>query len=269
MADSQFNFTWGLDNLKDMGFVPLYQFMLRAYAELGITRQEMLCLIHLASYHYNSPAGESRPSLDSIATQMGYTHKPRVSELVTKLEAKGMLLVERRPGLTSIYNARPFAEKAYKLWLRTQNQAVNGEEATPAGVTKKRNTPKSSITQNRNPQDVGVTQDSNGGLLKLVTEEEEIRTKVNDKKMDSSSDLWPLALADLALQMAPETFNQHLCGTTATVAQDNGATLLTVHARGDRSADQLDRRLRPVVERTLARVAGGPVAVTFTKETKQ
>jgi len=263
MSDSTFNFTWGLDNLKDMGFVPLYQFMLRTYATLGVSRQEMLCLIHLASYHYNSPAGESRPGLDSIATQMGYNHKPRVSELVGRLEAKKMLIVERRPGMTSIYNARPFAEKAYRLWLKEQNQEINGQDDAQEGVTENRNTSTASVTKNSNPQDVGVTKTSNGGLLKKVTEEEELRTRTNDKKMDTFSDLWPLALHDLALQMDSSTFNLHLRGTTATVAHDNGATLVTVHARSQRSAAILDARQRGTVERVLAGLAEGPVVVSF------
>jgi len=40
--------------------------MLRYYHRLGVSRQEMLCIIHLASYHYNSPAGESRPAAEGL-----------------------------------------------------------------------------------------------------------------------------------------------------------------------------------------------------------
>jgi len=123
MTDS-FNFTWGLPELDGLGFVQVYQFMLRAYAKLGITRQEMLCLIHLASYHYTLPSGESRPSLTTIAYEMGYGDRVPVSRLVRSLEKKGMLLIERRTGQTSIYNARPFAEAAWKMFL--EGVAENG-----------------------------------------------------------------------------------------------------------------------------------------------
>jgi len=45
----RFNFTWGA-TLNDLGFVQVYNFMLRHYAALGVTRPEMLLIIHLASY---------------------------------------------------------------------------------------------------------------------------------------------------------------------------------------------------------------------------
>lgn len=151
----KFSFTWGLPELEGMGFVQVYQFMLETYAKLGVSRQEMLCLIHLARYHYNVPKGESRPSLTTIAHEMGYGAKTRVSDLVRSLESKGMLLVERIPGSPSVYNAHPFAKAAWDMFLK-------------------------GVTENRNTKTVRVTENRNGVLRKTVTEEEEIRIDDDD-----------------------------------------------------------------------------------------
>ena len=122
--DSSFSFTWGLDLLNDIGHTRIFNFMLRRYTMLGLSRLEMLCLIHLASYHYESPIGESKPSLVTIAKQMGYSHRRHVSRLVAGLEHKGMLSVTRRLGDTSIYNARPFAVAAFRLWMNAGKEEI-------------------------------------------------------------------------------------------------------------------------------------------------
>lgn len=120
--EEQFNFTWGLPELEAMGYIQIYGFMLKAYSELGVSRTEFLTLVHLASYHYNSPTGESRPSLDTLAAEMGYNSPGSVARVITSLEEKGMLTVTRRPGKTSTYDASPFAAAAL---------ALNGVSVTP------------------------------------------------------------------------------------------------------------------------------------------
>lgn len=159
MSNDDFNFTWGIPELGDLGFVPVYQFMLRTYTKLGLTRQEMLLIVHLASYHYNSPGGESRPSLQTIAEEMGYSHKNRVSELITSLKDKGMLWVDYKAGMPSTYNLRPFAQQAMANFLE--------------GVTKKR--------------DTGVTEKRDTVSRKTVTkeyEEEEEDKNTNHPSID-------------------------------------------------------------------------------------
>lgn len=152
-----FNFTWGLSDLDDLGFVQVYQFMLRSYAQLGITRQEMLVIIHLASYRYNSPKGESRPSLQTIADEMGYGHKNRVSELVNSLSEKKMLIIEQVPGQPSVYNMAPFAYAAMAIWIK-------------------------SVTEKRDP---GITEKRDGGSRKNVTKEEEPKKKKKAEQLPS------------------------------------------------------------------------------------
>lgn len=82
---------------------------------------------------------------------------------------------------------------------------------------------------------------------------------------NEDQNLWPLALADLALQLDPSTFDHLLRGTAATATRDNGVLCLTVHTRGQYAAANLDHRLRPGIERCLAGLAEGPVAVRFEK----
>jgi hypothetical protein len=149
-----FNFTWGLPELENLGFVQVFLFMLRAYAELGITRPEMLCIIHLASYHYNTPEGASRPSLETIAQEMGYSHKNRVSELVRSLEEKGLLIITRRPGQPSIYDFSPFSSQALDLRLE--------------GITGKRD-----ITEKRDPGSRKNVTGYNGKTLPKNKKEEQ------------------------------------------------------------------------------------------------
>lgn len=116
---TKFDFRWGLPELDDEGYVHVYGFMLRNYAHAGVTRDEFLCIVHLAAYHYNSIKGQSRPSLATIAAQMGYGHENSVRRLVQSLERKGMLAVTRRDGKPSVYDASGFAKKMLVLQQAT------------------------------------------------------------------------------------------------------------------------------------------------------
>lgn len=120
MSDD-YSFTWGAE-AEGLGFVQVYNFMLRTYASLGITRDEMMCVIHLASYHYNSPNSESRPSLSTIAKEMGYGDSARASDLVRSLESKGLLIITRNPGRASVYDASPFFDALKSRWDQDQKE---------------------------------------------------------------------------------------------------------------------------------------------------
>jgi len=248
-VEDQFCFTWGMDNLADLGYVPLYQFMLRTYAELGLSRQEMLCIIHLASYHYNSPLGESRPSLATVAMQMGYAHKQRVWEIIAKLEERKLLTVTRRPGFTSIYNAAPFAKAAYKLWLANETKKQETEEQD--SVTTESNTPTDSVTPHSNTTSPSVTPDSNGELLQGVTEELKKEEEIETEEMDLSK-TWTQALALLKVQTTEATFNANFSGSQL-LPGDNGTWHLQI-----KHSHRVDwvRRMAPIITGTLARITG-------------
>ena len=244
-VEDKFCFTWGLGNLADMGFVPLYAFMLRTYAQLGLSRQEMLCIIHLASYHYNSPRGESRPSLDTVAKQMGYAHKQRVWEIIAKLEKDGRLLVTRRPGFTSIYDAHPFAKAAYDLWVQAEAQKQQEE-----GVTTESNTPTDSVTPHSNTPTGSVTPDSNRELLPIVSEEYEKEEEgegeeqliLSPAEKEKLVSLWSPFLDALEGTMTRQTFDTWFRGSHL-IDAENGTW--TVDLRYPHAVEWVENRLYP------------------------
>ncbi len=110
---------WGIPIL-DEGHTPVYNFMLRHYAEAGVTRAEFLFIIHLASYKYESPQGEARPALATISAQMGYSHQNSVRNLKNSLVDKGLLEVVERAGKPSIYDFTQFSLRVLQLFNNAQ-----------------------------------------------------------------------------------------------------------------------------------------------------
>lgn len=112
----KFSSRWGIPLLDEVDrYIPVYEFMLRNYAKVGVSRSEFLLIIHLAAYKYERvDKGESRPSLETIAKQMGYASSRYVRDLVASLEAKGMLEIHRLLGKPSIYEFKGFAEAVLK-----------------------------------------------------------------------------------------------------------------------------------------------------------
>jgi hypothetical protein len=113
MSDPGFSFRWGID-LLDAGHVQIPNFILRNYIEAGIKRHEMLLIIHLASYKYESPNGCSKPALTTIADELGYTVQ-RVCQILNELEKRELLIRKRTPGFTTEYNFQPFSQKVLAL----------------------------------------------------------------------------------------------------------------------------------------------------------
>jgi hypothetical protein len=102
------DFRWGLDDLdesmKNGTHIP--GFVLNHYAEVGVAIQEMMLIIHLSAYHFNSARGKSAPSLTTVAHLMGYAKDDSARKLVKSLQDKKLLTVERHAGKPSEYNFR-------------------------------------------------------------------------------------------------------------------------------------------------------------------
>jgi len=131
MSD-KFSFRWGIPILDAaQKFTPVYDFMLRRYADLGLTCSEFVLILHLASRHYELDHAKSCPSLQTVADEMGMT-KRNVQKLVRSLQAKEMLRVIQRLGETSIYDCSPFAQACLEKWL-IQSQHTPVPEFTPRG----------------------------------------------------------------------------------------------------------------------------------------
>lgn len=111
--DDRFSFRWGVPWL-DMGFLQVPNCFFKRYAELGISKDEYLFVLHLAVYKYESPRGVAQPSLGTIARQMGIS-KRQVQRLRASLEDGGWLTVRLRPGETSLYDFQAFALAMMRL----------------------------------------------------------------------------------------------------------------------------------------------------------
>ena len=221
-----FSFTWGLPILEEMGYTKLFNFMLRQYSRLGLTRTEMLCLIHLASYHYESPRGESRPSLSEIARQMGYGDRSPVSRLVGRLETKGMIEVTRRPGYTSLYDAAPFSRAAYSLFMLDEAAGYQ-----VGGVSKR--------TQ------VGCVQTDTGDVSKQAREEE----KKEDESQEDK-DFTPLTIDDFPepkprKKLTTSEYKEHIAAALGRNESRGEATSWAVPAQAGGS-DEIGEALLPI-----------------------
>jgi len=86
--------------------------------------------------------------------------------------------------------------------------------------------------------------------VSVHTKVKEIQAK-DEKKV---FDLWDSVLKDLALQMQQNTFSEWFQGSTV-IAADNGTW--TVQLKHQRAVEWVDKRLRPMVERTVERHAPG------------
>jgi len=109
----QIDFRWGIPAI-DSGFTTIPNFLLRHYAELGVTPQEFALVIHLASYHYNSPRGQACPSVGTLAKEMGFSTR-YVQIIIRSLEKKGYLQVTARPGKSSVYSMQGLSLACLKI----------------------------------------------------------------------------------------------------------------------------------------------------------
>lgn len=77
---------------------------------------------------------------------------------------------------------------------------------------------------------------------------------------NSPTDVWTAALADLQLQIAKPTFDSWLRGTRGVALADHE---IVVAVANDYAKDWLEQRLRPTVDRAVAKVTGRPVTCRF------
>ncbi len=129
MSDEGFSFRWGIPVL-DEGVVTVPNYFFDYYHRAGIQREEFLLILHLARYHYETPAGEARPSLTTVAKQMGYSKRTILRKL-ERLELGGMLRIERRPGKPSVYDVQPFSERMENLLRADRSGDVAESPVTP------------------------------------------------------------------------------------------------------------------------------------------
>ena len=154
-----FSFRWGVSFLDATvkGGVQVPGFIMRNYAKVGIKPADMMLVLHLAAYHYETPNGKSSPSLNTVANDMGYGNSAQVRKIVKRLEDDGFLVVERRPGDTNIYDASPIARACLELEdaqvnsdeFDTDNMPANTPDPVPFEVPTKSGVPLKRITEDK------------------------------------------------------------------------------------------------------------------------
>ena len=125
--ERSFSFRWGVPLLDDH-YTQIPNIFLRHYAEVGVSRQEFLFVLHLASYKYESANSKCKPSLETIASEMGYAHVNGVRKLAQSLEEKKLLAIHHRPGRANEYN---FAALSEALIKATQQKDTPTPECNP------------------------------------------------------------------------------------------------------------------------------------------
>jgi hypothetical protein len=106
-VSDNFSFRWGIP-VVDGGYTTIPNFFLDHYAEVGVTPVEFATIIHLARYQYEYADSECRPSLATVARQMGYSDR-NLRKILAGLEERGYLVRHFRPGKTTIYDFSGFS----------------------------------------------------------------------------------------------------------------------------------------------------------------
>jgi len=242
MEEQHIDFRWGIPAL-DSGFTTIPNFVIRNYSKLGVTYAEFAFVMHLASYKFDSPRGQSSPSLQTIAAQMGLSVR-QVQRLRAGLEKTGYLQVTTRPGRTSVYDFQRLALACLELESAEAASDTPDTSVTPDTRVMSPLTPVSPPTP-----DTGVTPP-----LTPASPKEEERKKKNPEE-EKILPLWETVLLELRGQMTKRTFNRWLEGATAikTVADT-----LEVYVCDDYAVEWCDKRLRPAIERTVQSVMRRP-----------
>lgn len=126
---TSYSFRWGITTLDEgeRGGMYVYGWMYRNWKYTGITRNDFLCIQHLAAYHYETAKGQSRPGLAAIASQMGYKTVRAVQLLIAHMKEVGMVEVTEQPGFTNIYDFHAFALACLDSEAKTKRVQLNGE----------------------------------------------------------------------------------------------------------------------------------------------
>lgn len=115
----EFSFRWGVPFL-DAGFTQIPNLFFDHYSEVGASKNEFLLILHLARYKYEAPGSECRPSISTVAKQMGCTDRA-VSKWIHSLKTHGMLTVTERPGYPSLYSFEGFSEACLRAGCVTDD----------------------------------------------------------------------------------------------------------------------------------------------------
>lgn len=150
-----FSFRWGVD-LFDNAHTQIPNWILKYYhlVEIGITNTEMMFIIHLASFKYESERGKACPSLTgTLRERMNYTSNAGIIKIEQSLIEKGLLLVEKRPGKTSVYDFAPLSRIILSIALKDSPEIESLAKVNDRPLTKVNDTGEQKFTQRRKEQE--------------------------------------------------------------------------------------------------------------------
>lgn len=249
----QYSHRWGIPT--DTNFTIVYETFLRHYHQVqwitddgqcgrGIANTDMMVLIHLSQFKFESPNSIASPALDTIATRMGMTRRNLIYHIQC-LERKNLLGVHRRRGRSSIYDLTPFARSIQSLAASDgidtsdNNLTGGGEDIYTAPVKK--------ISPEKELNDDDDDDDDDFNVIQVVAASQTIReereAEAQEVDIDPLQDVWAETLVMLSGQMTRATFNTHLHNTTLT-ADNDGYIIQCATAS---TCDWLDHRLRQQV----------------------
>lgn len=119
MSDQPFSFRWGI-HLLDLGDTRVPNFFFDRYHEAGVTRTQFLTILHLARYQYETAGSQCRPSVPTVARQMGYTVRG-LQKVLAAMEKRGLLKRRYRASLPTIYDFTGFSYAVLHAELAARN----------------------------------------------------------------------------------------------------------------------------------------------------
>lgn len=146
MDDGNYSFRWGVE-LFDNARTEVPNIILENYYRVpwtktnqetgeieqgyGISNSEMMFIINLASFKYESPKGKAMPSLTkTLRIRMGYKTNQGIINLQQGLIDKGLLIVSKRIGARSEYDFAPFSRAI--LAISQQNPSTKIDYSNPS-----------------------------------------------------------------------------------------------------------------------------------------
>lgn len=135
---------WGDKELDDTQYITIPGWILRNYSsfttrngeKVGLTADEFQTMVHIMSFKYDVPGSEAKPSLKTIAQQMG-KHETSVRRTVKRLEEKGVLSVDRsHRGKPNVYDFRELTRQCrYFEGIREKTPSVDATPSVHASST--------------------------------------------------------------------------------------------------------------------------------------
>lgn len=179
MSDN-FSFRWGVD-VFDNARTEIPNWILEYYYLVPVSNTEMMFIIHLASFKYESSKGRAMPSLTgSIRKRMGYKSNQGVINVEQGLIDRGLLIVHKSPGVRSEYDFTPFSKAILEI---ARNPSTKLDES---GAKNEPKNPSTKLDESKEKSKKPSTKLDGSRQQKLTQRIKEEDSKNKNFKIDSS-----------------------------------------------------------------------------------